>query len=252
MKKASLLISRLLVLAALIAGMLLLAFRPSPAGAREPRVLIFSKTNGYHHQSIEAGIAAIKKLGAENGFLVDATTDSTRFNKTNLKKYAAVIFLSPTGKILGKKEEEAFQQYIEKGGGFVGIHAAADCEYNWPWYGKMLGAWFLSHPKQQQAKLAVVDKKHASTATLPRIWDRYDEWYNYRNYNPDIEVLIRIDESSYTGGANGAFHPIAWYHSVGRGRVFYTGLGHTEESYTDPVFLTHIMGGIHYALGLDE
>jgi type 1 glutamine amidotransferase len=216
--------------------------------AEKPAVLIFSKTNGFRHESIPAGIEAIKKLGASNGFDVVATEDSLEINKSNLKKFAAVIFLSPTGKVFGPGQEEAFQNYIEQGGGYVGIHAATDCEYNWPWYGKLAGAYFKGHPSQQEAKLIIVNKNHPSTAGLPDTWVRKDEWYNFKDINPDITVLIKIDESSYKGGENGGDHPMAWYHAYDGGRAFYTELGHTNESFSDPLYLKHLLGGIEYAI----
>lgn len=215
---------------------------------QQKKVLIYSKTNGYRHESILAGINAIKKLGIENNFLVDATEDSLDINSEKLKSYQAVIFLSTTGKVLGEKQEVALQKFMKKGGGFVGVHAATDCEYNWPWYVAMIGASFESHPKQQIAKLVVVDNKQLSTKHLPAIWERKDEWYNFKNINPEINVLIKIDESSYTGGKNNNNHPMAWYHNFGGGRVFYTGLGHTVESYSEPLFLQHLLGGIKYAM----
>jgi type 1 glutamine amidotransferase len=224
-------------------------FLSSNPDKSKPKVLIFSKTNGFRHASIPVGIAAIKKLGSENGFDVDATEDSTWFNKKTLKKYAALIFLSPTGKVFGPDEEKALQQYIHNGGGYVGIHAASDCEYNWSWYGEMVGAYFKSHPKQQKAKLIVVNKNHPSTSFLPDVWERFDEWYNYKNISPNITVLIKIDETSYTGGENGDNHPMTWYHDFEGGRVFYTEMGHTDESYSDSIYLRHILGGIQYAIG---
>ena len=218
---------------------------------KNPAVLIFSKTNGYRHQSIPVGIEAIKKLGAENNFTVDATEDSLAINDENLSGYQAIIFLSTTMKVLGEPEEKALQNFIHKGGGFVGIHAATDCEYNFPWYVQMVGASFESHPKQQVAKLMVVDNKHISTKHLPAVWERKDEWYNFKSLNPDVKVLIKIDETSYEGGKNGDNHPMAWYHEFEGGRAFYTELGHTKESYTEPMFLQHVLGGIQYALKIN-
>ena len=208
------------------------------------RVLIFSKTNGFRHSSIPFGIAAIKKLGAENNFDVDATEDYLAFNAENLKKYSTVIFLSTTGKVFGPDEEKALQQFIRQGGGFVGIHAATDCEYDWQWYGDLVGGYFKSHPKQQTAKFIVVDKNHPSTKDLPDVWERFDELYNFKYLNPNVAVLIKIDEKSYKGGENGKNHPMAWYHEYEGGRAFYTELGHTDESYSEPNYLKHILGGI--------
>ncbi len=214
----------------------------------KPKVLIFSKTNGFRHASIPVGIAAIKKLGTEHGFDVDATEDSTWFNLKTLQQYAAIVFLSPTGKVFGPDEEKAFAQYIHNGGGYMGIHAATDCEYNWAWYGQLAGGYFKSHPKQQEARLDIIIKDNAATKDLPNPWTRLDEWYNFRDLSSHTTVLIKIDESSYTGGENNGNHPMAWYQEFEGGRAFYTALGHTDASYTDPNFLGHILAGIQYAM----
>ncbi len=216
----------------------------------KPRVLIFSKTAGFKHASIPVGIAAIQKLGAENGFEVDTTKNGDQFTDENLKKYSTVIFLSTTGNVLDYKQEAAFERYIQSGGGYVGVHAATDTEYDWGWYGKLAGAYFLSHPKQQEAKFIIKDKNFIATKFFTdSVWQRKDELYNYKNINPDLHILITIDESTYEGGANGKFHPMAWYHDFDGGRAFYTGLGHTDESWSEENFLKHLLGGIQYAIG---
>lgn len=212
------------------------------------KILVFTKTAGYHHSSIAPGIEAIKKIGAENGFVVDVTKDSTLFTYKNLKQYAALVFLNTTGNVLDPTQQEALQKYMHHGGGFIGIHAATDCEYAWPWYGKMIGAYFESHPAQQQARLRVVDPNHPATTELPGEWNRFDEWYNFKNLNPDVHVLLTIDESSYKGGKNGDHHPMAWWHDFEGSRVFYTELGHTDASYTEPLYLKHLTGGILFVL----
>jgi len=222
----------------------------SPSGtASEQKILVFAKTNGYHHESIADGLVAIQKMGKENHFGVDTTTDSLKLSDANLQQYKVIVFLSTTGKVLGAEQETALQNFIRKGGGFVGIHAAADCEYNWPWYGKLVGGYFKSHPKQQNAKLLVVNKNHISTRHLPDEWVRWDEWYNYKDLNPDVTVLIKIDESSYTGGENNGNHPMAWYHDYEGGKAFYTEMGHTKESFAEPLYLQHVLGGIKWAMG---
>jgi len=212
------------------------------------RVLIYSKTRGYHHASIPVGVAAIQKLGLENNFAVDTTTDSTFFVRRTLKKYDAVIFLSTTGNVLNDKQQAAFEKYIQSGRGFVGVHAATDTEYDWPWYNQLVGAYFKSHPKQQEAILTVTDASHISTQHLPAKWKRFDEWYNFKSLQNGLHVLLTIDEKSYTGGENGDVHPMAWYHEFDGGRAFYTELGHTDESYADPLYLKHLLGGIQYAM----
>lgn len=217
---------------------------------KAPRILVFSKTKGFRHSSIETGKTAILKLGKENNYLIDTTENAAFFTEKNLKKYAAVIFLNTTGDILNDTQQHAFESYIKVGGGYVGIHAAADTEYDWPWYGKLAGAYFMSHPAIQEAKFIVKNTKHPSTKFLTdSIWMHKDELYNFKDINPDIKVLLTIDENSYNGGKNGNFHPFSWYHDYGGGRSFYTSMGHTEETWIDEMFLKHLAGGIAYAIG---
>jgi cytochrome c len=213
------------------------------------RILVFSKTAGFKHASIPHGIAAIQKLGQENDFRVDTTKNAAYFNDDSLKNYQAVVFLSTTQDVLDAGQQLAFERYIQAGGGFAGIHAAADTEYDWPWYNKLVGAQFLSHPQIQTATIRVTDKSHPATAALPDNWSRLDEWYNFKSIYPNIKVLATLDETTYEGGQNGQEHPIIWYHEFDGGRAFYTGLGHTNESYSEPAFLGHLLGGIKYAMG---
>ena len=217
--------------------------------APKASILVFSKTVGFYHESIPTGIAALQRMGREAGIAVDTTKDATRFTADGLKGYDAVVFLSTTQDVLNPDQQAAFEAYIRSGKGFVGIHAAADTEYDWPWYNGLVGAYFLSHPENQTARIQVVDKSHPSTRHLPDTWERYDEWYNYKSIQPTIKVLATLDEQSYRGGANGSNHPIAWYHEYDGGRAFYTGGGHTRESYGEPLFLQHLLGGIQYAIG---
>ncbi len=213
-------------------------------------VLVFSKTAGFRHSSIDEGIAAVQALGAANDFTVTATEDANAFNAANLASYEAVVFLNTTGDILNAAQQTAFEQYIQNGGGWVGVHSAADTEYGWAWYGGLVGAYFESHPANQQATIVVADQVHPSTAHLPDRWVRTDEWYNYQaNPRGNVHVLATLSESTYTGGADGFDHPIAWYHDYDGGRAWYTGLGHTDASYSEPLFLQHLLGGILYAAG---
>lgn len=220
--------------------------------AKPARILVFFKTKGYYHTSIPAGIAAIQKLGKENNFIVDTTKNSAYFVQDSLKNYSAVIFLSTTMNVLNSDEQVAFERYIQSGGGYAGVHAAADTEYDWPWYNKLVGAYFKSHPSNsnvRKATIDVIDTTHLSTKGLPKRWERTDEWYNYKNIQDDIKVVAKLDEDTYEGGENGENHPIAWYHEFDGGRAFYTGGGHTDESFSEPLFLTHLLGGIKYAIG---
>jgi cytochrome c len=222
--------------------------KPAMASGQAPvalnKVLVFSKTAGFRHKSIGVGKLAIMKLGQENGFAVDTTEDAGKFTENNLKQYGAVIWLSTTGNVLDEAQQAQFERYIQAGGGYMGIHAAADTEYDWPWYNQLAGAYFLNHPKQQNAEIDIIDKSHPATKMLPDVWKRFDEWYSYKSISPDIKVLGKLDEKTYEGGKNGDNHPFIWYHDFDGGKAFYTGAGHTDESYSDAMFLQHILGGI--------
>lgn len=221
----------------------------------ENSVLLFTKTEGWRHASIEAGAMAVKKLGQENGFSVTWTEDSYSFSDENLANYDAVIFLNTTLDVLDNEEQNAFENYIQNGGGFVGMHAAADTEYDWPWYGDLVGGWFNSHPSNpnvREATVLLVDGDHPSTEHLSEEWNRADEWYNYKYFNEDTNTLLELDTDSYEGSEHPGDHPIAWYHEYDGGRAFYTGLGHTEESFSEEAYLRHILGGIQYAMGITD
>ncbi len=217
--------------------------------SREKAILVFSKTSGFRHGSIEAGISALQKIGIENDLKVTITEDARYFVEDSLQQYATVLFLNTTGDILNDVQQADFERYIQAGGGFVGVHAAADTEYDWPWYNKLVGAVFDGHPKVQEATLQIADYDHLSTTSLDSTWIKSDEWYNFRSINPDINILIKIDEDSYEGGTNGENHPISWFHEYDGGRAFYTEMGHTDDTFKNPKFLAHLKGGIQYAMG---
>ncbi len=228
---------QLVVRIALINLLLCISYTFSVA---QNRVLVFSKTGGFRHASIGPGKAAIQKLGVENGFSVDTTEDATLFNEKNLRRYVAVIFLNTTGDVLNPLQQNAFERYIQAGGGYLGVHAATDTEYDWPWYGKLAGAYFKDHPSTpsnvQPGEYHVHDKTHASTSFLPDPWKRTDEFYSFKDMNPDVKVLLTIDEKTYIGGTMGDWHPSAWYHEYDGGRAFYTSLGHTDETLLGTAF----------------
>jgi type 1 glutamine amidotransferase len=237
---------------------LLCVVGPAPAvraraDVGDPRILVFSQTAAFRHDSIPAAIGAVTQLGAPNGFTVDATEDPRVFADDRLAAYRAVVFLSTTGNILDDGQRAAFQRYIEAGHGFVGVHSAADTGYDWPWYAGLVGTYFASHPDIQPATLHVEDTTHPSTADLPATWNRTDEWYDFRSNPrevPGMHVLLTLDESSYSGGSMGADHPWSWYHAYDGGRAWYTAGGHTLESYSEGAFLRHLLGGIQYAAAL--
>ena len=216
-------------------------------------MLVFTKTAGYRHDSIPAAVEALRALGATNGFAVDATEDAAAFTKARLARYGAVVFLLTTGDVLDDAQQAAFTAYIRSGGGFVGVHSAADTERDWPWYGRLVGAWSSGHPEIQAATIDVVSPRDVSTMHLPARWARTDEWYGFLS-NPrrnGVRVLLTLDEATYQprDWAMGADHPIAWKHEFDGGRAWYTQGGHTAESYAEPLYVRHLLGGIRYALG---
>src|SRR5579859_4975430 len=217
------------------------------------RLLVFSKTAAFRHASIPDAIAALRRLAQSQGITIDFTEDSTVFTDANLARYNAVVFLLTTGHILDADQQAAFERNIEHGGGYAGVHSASDTEYNWPWYGQLVGAYFdrvHGHSQVVPATVYVVDHNHPSTGMLPAIWIRTDEWYNFAtNPSNTVHVLLTVDERTYQGGVMGANHPIAWYHAFDGGRSWYTAMGHTSESYAEPLFLSHLWGGILYAAG---
>ncbi|MBT3167603.1 ThuA domain-containing protein [Streptomyces sp. Vc74B-19] len=210
----------------------------------DPALLVYTRTTDYRHDSIPAGVAALRALG---GFDVHAHEDPAALEEP-LGRYAAVVFLSTSGDVLTPAGRERLAAYVEAGGGFVGVHAAACTEYGWPYYGELLGARFDRHPPLQPGRAVVEDHDHPATRHLPAAWELTDEWYDFRtNPRPAVRVLLSADESSYEGGTMGADHPLAWCRDQGAGRVFYTSLGHTSEIYDDPDFRTHLRGGITWA-----
>ena len=217
-------------------------------GSTTDRVLVFTKTAGFRHGSIPEGRTAIQELGAANDFEVDFSEDSSDFTSNNLSQYDLLIFLNTTGNILNSSQESAFEGYIRSGGAFMGVHSATDTEYDWAFYGELVGAYFANHPNIQNADIEVLTNAHPSTAHLSGIWNRRDEWYNFQQVSNAITPVLNLDESSYSGGSMGNDHPISWYQIYEGARSFYTGMGHTDASYSEPDFRDHLLGGILWCL----
>jgi cytochrome c len=216
------------------------------------RVLVFSKTASFRHSSIGPGKVALLKLAAEKGFAVDTTESATAFTEKNLQRYRCVIWLSTTGNVLDAFQQNAFERYIQAGGGYLGIHAASDTEYEWAWYGKLMGGWFDNHPSQpsnvQEGTFHITDTQHPLTSFLPEPWVRKDEFYAYKKVEQHVKTLITIDEKSYVGGTMGDYHPMAWYHEYDGGRAFYTNMGHTDETFSEPLVMQHIWAGLEWTM----
>src|SRR5262245_24326085 len=224
-----------------------------PPSQPQASALVFSKTTGFRHDSIADGLAAIRQLGQQNNFKVDATEDASSFTDANLSRYQTVVFLNTTGDPLDTEQQAAFERYIRNGGGYVGLHSATDTEYDWAWYGGLVGAYFNGHPAIQPGLIRIEDNSHPSTSTQPLEWRRTDEWYNFRS-NPRgrVKVLATLDEASYSGGSMGADHPISWCQLYDGGRSWYTAGGHTRESYAEPLFRQHLLGGIQFTAKIKD
>ena len=237
---------------------LLLAATAWPVHAEQFRVLLFTKTVGWHHQSLAEAVPALKQLAGKHHFTLDWSANASGFTAENLAQYDAVLFVSTTGDVLNEEQEAAFKAYIQSGKGFVGVHAAADTEYGWDWFGQLVGRRFVIHPPVQSAIVKVQKRGFPGLEGLPDEFWWTDEWYEYGEEQVSgLNYLLTIDETTFDpradwgerakGDGMGEFHPIAWYHEFDGGRSFYTGMGHTAASWSDPRFLEHVFGGIHWA-----
>jgi type 1 glutamine amidotransferase len=232
-----------LVFSALLLTSLLLA---APASAAPPeRVLVFTKTAKFRHDAIPVAVATLQRLIVEDGMAADHTEDAGAFTAGNLARYRVVVFASTTGDVLDETQQAALEGFMRAGGGFVGVHAAADTEYDWPWYGRLVGAYFQNHPPGLQS--THVQPEHDGQAAGTR-WPVTDELYNYRvNPRGQVQVIATVNEREYDGGTMGADHPIAWCHAFDGGRSWYTGLGHDAAVYTDTHFIAQLVRGLRYA-----
>ncbi len=217
--------------------------------AQTKRVLVFSKTAGFFHASIREGRVFLLDWGKKNNVAVDTTTNAELFTDENLKRYNAVVFLSTTGDVLNPAQQVCFERFIQAGGGYCGIHAASDTEYDWPWYNGLMGGYFDGHPGNpnvQVGKMTVMDKTHPSTAHLAETFDKKDEFYNFKSMNKEeLKFLISVDEKSYKEGKMGDFHPMSWHHDYDGGKAFYTNFGHTPETFTtETAIMEHISKGL--------
>lgn len=217
-------------------------------------ILVFHKTEGFRHQSIGAGISAVGEIAAVSGFTVTATEDSSVFSREGLDGVDVVVFMNTTGDVLGADEQTAMERFIASGGGFVGVHGAADTEYDWAWYGGLVGAYFDSHPQPQSARVqSPTPGAHPVSDGLPAGFEMVDEWYNFRTRpEPNVVILATLDETSYEGGTMGADHPIAWAHEYSGGRSVYLGFGHTDEAFRQPQVLQLLDNAIVWAAGSSD
>lgn len=214
------------------------------------QVLLFSKTLAFRHDCIEPGIKAITQYFSDRGMKVATTEDANAFRPDELSKYDVVMFFQNTGNVLDSTQQKSFEDWYHSGQkGFVGIHAAADSGYDWPWFGSLIGAYFSDHPDIQPHIVQKYDTAHQAVRHLPDRWHRTDECYNYKAIPDGVITLLTLDETTYSGGTHGDFHPVSWCRDFEGGRTFYTAMGHTTESYSDSLFIEHIYQGVQWAAG---
>jgi type 1 glutamine amidotransferase len=245
----------LTMLLVLIGAAAMTASADAAAGRHRPRVLIFSHSTGYRHASIEAGMAAFQAMGARDGLDMAASEDPAVFSDAGLRGVDAIILLSnstrkddPATEYFTESERAAFQAFVHRGGGVVGIHAAADSHYHWPWYGRMIGARFDHHPQgTPTGTIRIVDPRHPATRGLAPTISRTDEYYYFDDFNPEMHILVTVDPASI-GQPDVNPNPVSWAHEFEGGRVFYTALGHTPESFAEPWFLRHVENGLNWVL----
>ena len=238
-------------------GVFALLFVSSGAYAEQFKVLLFTKTAGWHHKSINAAVTAFEKMAENHYFTLDWQEDSSLFNDKNLANYDVIVFLMTSGDVLNEAQQQAMQKFIQAGKGFVGVHSAADTEYDWPWYGKLVGHHFVIHPRIQSAQLRVINRKFPGVEYLPDSGLWTDEWYEFGpQLSDNLTYVLTVDESTYSphadwgsvkGRGMGDFHPISWYQKIDGGRAFYTALGHMPATYQNKAFIEHLFGGLYWA-----
>ncbi len=221
------------------------------------KVLVFTKTDGFHHQAINEGVDALRAIAVRHHFTLDWEEDAKVFNDERLAQYQAVVFLMTTGNVLNEDQQAATERFIQAGNGFVGIHSASDTEYDWDWYTQMVGRTFHRHPHIQTAELQVLSREFPGVARMPERFLWTDEWYEFGQERIEgLNYILAVEDRPFEGSTKaglatkkgkGSFRPMAWYHEYDGGRAFYTALGHMPSTYSDRLFLEHIYGGLYWA-----
>jgi hypothetical protein len=229
----------------------LLAFSLHPfLTAQQFSVLVYTETKGWHHDSIPAAIEAVEALGALHHFTVTTSGKADPyFTDEGLAPFDVVIFLLTSGDVLDAEQQGAMERFVQAGKGFVGVHSAADTEYEWPWYRAMVGRMFHQHPAIQTASVQVEDRNFPGMDAFPERFLFTEEWYEFQAPDNDtLKTLLTVDESTYEPVTGmGDFHPVSWFHEYDGGRAFYTALGHLPATHADPRFRHHLFGGIYWA-----
>ncbi|MDB4583580.1 ThuA domain-containing protein [Draconibacterium sp.] len=217
-------------------------------------ILVFSKTSGFRHASISSGLKMLYDNSRKQNWIITATEDASLLRDEFLARFDVAVFLNPTGDAICDMGQEAFEKFMKKGKGFVGIHAASDCEYEWPYYGNLVGAYFLTHPPAQKATVIFENYDHPAMKPFEgmKTYTTVDEWYSFKkNPRPNVNVLARLDENTIKKSNNDTWkmddHPLIWWNDKDGIRSFYTVFGHTHEAFQDELVIEHIKNAINWS-----
>lgn len=233
--------------------------------ANQPAILLFSKTTGFRHgESIDASKPIFTEIAKRNNWFLYETEKGGVFNPEQLKQFNVVVFNNSTGRVLNEEQQQAVRQYVEAGGTFVGIHGSGDNSHHWPWYEKnLLGAEFSHHPLNPQLQTTDVYVETTIDSTLkqnlPASWAHQDEWYVFFKQPNGMQIASYINGDKIISNGNmlwikdknfgmGNYHPVAWYRSVGKGKTFYTSMGHTAEVWQDANFVRLVENALTWGL----
>ncbi len=232
----------------LIAGCSAGSTPTSPTPTTSVRVLMLTATAGFRHDSITAARQVMSTLGIGNSFTVTATEDVSSITASSLASHQVLMVALTSGELpFSAAQKTAILSFVEDGGGFIGVHSATDTLYEWPDYGRLIGAYFLEHPWTQPGTVIVESQAHPATAGLGDRFAIREEFYTFReNPRPRVQVLLRLDAASVAAAGD---YPLAWAHAFGRGRVYYNALGHFDETWRDPRFQRQLAGAIRWASG---
>ena len=242
-------------LSSLICMLIIMVFS-GIAQEKKINVLVFSKTSGFRHTSISSGLKMLSNLAQERNWILTATENPDLFTPKFLKTFDVVVFLNPSLDVLNEQQQKNFEKFMSAGKGFVGIHSAVDCEYDWPWYGQLTGAYFKIHPRAQAGTVIFENTDHPSMVPFKGMetYRIFDEWYSFKeNPRSKVHVLARLDEDSLDGATRKddkwkmGDHPLIWYQEIGNIRSFFTALGHGDEAFQTPKIKEHIGCAIDWA-----
>lgn len=247
-------IKNYLLIVLLLLSSVLSAQDNKPDFEEKLNLLIFSKTSGYRHESISSGLKMLYDLSKKQNWVITATENGSLFNEDVLQNIDVIVFLNPTGDALNEDQQSAFEKFAKSKKGIVGIHAAADFEYEWPFYGNIVGAYFRTHPPAQEGTVIFEDYGHPAMKPFKgmKTYTTFDEWYSYKeNPRSKVHVLATLDENSIKKASNDNWkmgdHPIIWWQEIDETRSFYTVFGHTHEAFQDNLIIEHIKNAINWA-----